>query len=123
MNHIFLCLQTSNSIGFGKETERSMTMSKSVIPDIPSSHESLIKWAYEHKYSPVTSYTKAPVANRFHLQLEHTGELKDGLLSYGRNKCLPRHTMLQKVLSQFWTTDVGDCAVFTAHCKVCWLYV
>lgn len=123
MNHIFLCLQTSNSIGFGKETERSMTMSKSVIPDIPSSHESLIKWAYEHKYSPVTSYTKAPVANRFHLQLEHTGELKDGLLSYERNKCLPRHTMLQKVLSQFWTTDVGDCAVFTAHCKVCWLYV
>uniref|UniRef100_A0A8C9FUC5 Transforming growth factor beta receptor 3 n=1 Tax=Pavo cristatus TaxID=9049 RepID=A0A8C9FUC5_PAVCR len=68
---------TSNSIGFGKETERSMTMSKSVIPDIPSSHESLIKWAYEHKYSPVTSYTKAPVANRFHLQLEHTEEMND----------------------------------------------
>ncbi|XP_021259763.1 transforming growth factor beta receptor type 3 [Numida meleagris] len=68
---------TSNSIGFGKETERSMTMSKSVIPDIPSSHESLIKWAYEHKYSPVTSYTKAPIANRFHLQLEHTDEMND----------------------------------------------
>uniref|UniRef100_U3J3N4 Transforming growth factor beta receptor 3 n=2 Tax=Anas platyrhynchos TaxID=8839 RepID=U3J3N4_ANAPP len=68
---------TSNSIGFGKETERSMIMSKSVIPDIPSSHESLIKWAYEHKYSPVTSYTKAPVANRFHLQLEDTEEMND----------------------------------------------
>ncbi|XP_013816829.2 transforming growth factor beta receptor type 3 isoform X2 [Apteryx mantelli] len=68
---------TSNSIGFGKETERSMTMSKSVIPDIPSSHESLIKWAYEHNYSPVTSYTKAPVANRFHLQLEDTEEMND----------------------------------------------
>ncbi|OXB81458.1 UNVERIFIED_CONTAM: hypothetical protein H355_004364 [Colinus virginianus] len=68
---------TSNSIGFGKETERSMIMSKSVIPDIPSSHESLIKWAYDHKYSPVTSYTKAPVANRFHLQLEHTEEMND----------------------------------------------
>ncbi|XP_009079790.1 PREDICTED: transforming growth factor beta receptor type 3 [Acanthisitta chloris] len=68
---------TSNSIGFGKETERSMTMSKSVIPDIPSSHESLIKWAYEHNYSPVTSYTKASVANRFHLQLEDTEEMND----------------------------------------------
>ncbi|XP_025893663.1 transforming growth factor beta receptor type 3 [Nothoprocta perdicaria] len=68
---------TSNSIGFGKETERSMTMSKSIIPDIPSSHESLIKWAYEHNYSPVTSYTKAPVANRFHLQLEDTEEMND----------------------------------------------
>lgn len=82
MSHVFLCLQTSNSIGFGKETERSMIMSKSVTPDIPSSHESLIKWAYEHKYSPVTSYTKAPVANRFHLQLEDTGKLKDGVLLY-----------------------------------------
>ncbi|KAM8805643.1 transforming growth factor beta receptor type 3 [Eudromia elegans] len=68
---------TSNSIGFGKETERSMTMSKSIIPDIPSSHESLIKWANEHNYSPVTSYTKAPVANRFHLQLEDTEEMND----------------------------------------------
>ncbi|XP_062469140.1 transforming growth factor beta receptor type 3 isoform X2 [Pezoporus occidentalis] len=67
---------TSNSIGFGKETERSMSMSKSVIPDLPSSHESLIKWAYEHNYSPVISYTKAPVANRFHLQLEDT-EMND----------------------------------------------
>lgn len=51
-----------------------MTMSKAVIPDLPSSHESLIKWAYEHHYSPVVSYTKAPVANRFHLQLEDTGK-------------------------------------------------
>ncbi|XP_065512136.1 transforming growth factor beta receptor type 3 [Caloenas nicobarica] len=68
---------TSNSVGFGKETERSMTMSKSVRPDIPSSYESLIKWAYEHNYSPITSYTKAPVANRFHLQLEDTEEMND----------------------------------------------
>ncbi|XP_074858334.1 transforming growth factor beta receptor type 3 isoform X2 [Carettochelys insculpta] len=59
-----------NSIGFGKEAERSMTMTKLVVPDIPSSHENLIKWAYDHGYSPVTSYTKAPVANRFHLQIE-----------------------------------------------------
>ncbi|XP_006275134.1 transforming growth factor beta receptor type 3 isoform X2 [Alligator mississippiensis] len=61
-----------NSIGFGKDSERSMTMSKLVIPDIPSSHESLIKWAHDRGYSPVISYTKAPVANRFHLRLEDT---------------------------------------------------
>ncbi|XP_067394591.1 transforming growth factor beta receptor type 3 isoform X3 [Emydura macquarii macquarii] len=59
-----------NSIGFGKETERSMTMTKLVILDIPSSHENLIKWAYDHGYNPVTSYTIAPVANRFHLRIE-----------------------------------------------------
>ncbi|EMP36609.1 Transforming growth factor beta receptor type 3 [Chelonia mydas] len=66
-----------NSIGFGKETERSMTMNKLVIPDIPSSHEDLIKWAYDHGYSPVTSYTIAPVANRFHLRIEDSEEMKD----------------------------------------------
>lgn len=102
MNKVFLCLQTSNSVGFGKETERSMTMSKSVRPDIPSSYESLIKWAYEHNYRPVTSYTKAPVANRFHLQLEDTGELEDGLLTYRNNlSCISGNVMIWKVLSQF----------------------
>ncbi|XP_044288202.1 transforming growth factor beta receptor type 3 isoform X2 [Varanus komodoensis] len=60
----------ANSVGFGKETERSMMMTKTIIPDIPSSHETLITWAYGHGYYPVISYTKAPVANRFHLRLE-----------------------------------------------------
>uniref|UniRef100_A0ACB8F4H4 Transforming growth factor beta receptor type 3 n=1 Tax=Sphaerodactylus townsendi TaxID=933632 RepID=A0ACB8F4H4_9SAUR len=67
----------ANSVGFGKESERSMTMSKTIISDIPSSHESLIMWAYDRNYSPVTSYTKAPVANRFHLRLEDTEEMND----------------------------------------------
>lgn len=75
-------MQAPNSIGFGKDSERSMTMSKLVIPDIPSSHESLIKWAHDRGYSPVISYTKAPVANRFHLRLEDTGKSKDGFLLY-----------------------------------------
>ncbi|XP_067394590.1 transforming growth factor beta receptor type 3 isoform X2 [Emydura macquarii macquarii] len=66
-----------NSIGFGKETERSMTMTKLVILDIPSSHENLIKWAYDHGYNPVTSYTIAPVANRFHLRIEDSEERND----------------------------------------------
>ncbi|XP_038600670.1 transforming growth factor beta receptor type 3 [Tachyglossus aculeatus] len=66
-----------NSIGFGKENERSMSMKKSVRVDIPSTQESLIKWAFDHGYSPVTSYTMAPVANRFHLRLENNEEMSD----------------------------------------------
>uniref|UniRef100_H0XF75 Transforming growth factor beta receptor type 3 n=1 Tax=Otolemur garnettii TaxID=30611 RepID=H0XF75_OTOGA len=60
-----------NSIGFGKESERSMTMTKSIRDDIPSTQGKLIRWALDNGYSPVTSYTMAPVANRFHLQLDN----------------------------------------------------
>ncbi|XP_032074262.1 transforming growth factor beta receptor type 3 isoform X1 [Thamnophis elegans] len=68
---------TSNGVGFGKETERSMTMSKTIVFDMPSSHENLIAWAYEHGHYPVTTYTKAPLANRFHLQLVDAEEMND----------------------------------------------
>ncbi|KAK2107032.1 Transforming growth factor beta receptor type 3 [Saguinus oedipus] len=63
-----------NSIGFGKESERSMTMTKSVRDDIPSTQGNLVKWALDNGYSPITSYTVAPVANRFHLRLENSAE-------------------------------------------------
>lgn len=66
-----------NSIGFGKESERSMTMTKLVRDDIPSTQENLMKWALDNGYSPVTSYTMAPVANRFHLRLENNEEMRD----------------------------------------------
>nr|XP_021493570.1 transforming growth factor beta receptor type 3 [Meriones unguiculatus]XP_021493571.1 transforming growth factor beta receptor type 3 [Meriones unguiculatus] len=66
-----------NSIGFGKESERSMAMTKSIRDDIPSSQESLVRWALDNGYSPVTSYTMAPVANRFHLRLESNEEMRD----------------------------------------------
>ncbi|XP_044770492.1 transforming growth factor beta receptor type 3 isoform X2 [Neomonachus schauinslandi] len=66
-----------NSIGFGKESERSMIMTKSIRDDIPSTQENLVKWALDNGYSPVTSYTMAPVANRFHLQLENNEEMRD----------------------------------------------
>lgn len=65
--------QAPNSVGFGKESERSMVMTKSIRDDIPSTQENLVKWALDNGYSPVTSYTMAPVANRFHLQLENNG--------------------------------------------------
>ncbi|XP_059782231.1 transforming growth factor beta receptor type 3 isoform X2 [Balaenoptera ricei] len=66
-----------NSIGFGKESERSMIMTKSIRDDIPSTQESLVKWALDNGCSPVTSYTVAPVANRFHLRLENNEEMRD----------------------------------------------
>ncbi|XP_059544809.1 transforming growth factor beta receptor type 3 isoform X2 [Myotis daubentonii] len=66
-----------NSIGFGKESERSMIMTKSVRDDIPSTQENLIRWALDNGYSPLTSYTVAPVANRFHLRLENNEEMRD----------------------------------------------
>ncbi|KAM6217987.1 transforming growth factor beta receptor type 3 [Rhynchocyon petersi] len=66
-----------NSIGFGKESEKSMTMTKSIRNDIPSTQENLVKWALDNGYSPVTSYTMAPVANRFHLRLENNEEMRD----------------------------------------------
>ncbi|KAM5256048.1 transforming growth factor beta receptor type 3 [Ctenodactylus gundi] len=66
-----------NSIGFGKESERSMTMTRSIRDDVPSTHENLLKWALDNGYSPVTSYTMAPVANRFHLRLENNEEMRD----------------------------------------------
>ncbi|XP_045403500.1 transforming growth factor beta receptor type 3 isoform X2 [Lemur catta] len=66
-----------NSIGFGKESERSMTMTKSIRDDVPSTQGNLMKWALDNGYSPVTSYTMAPVANRFHLRLENNEEMRD----------------------------------------------
>nr|XP_012646349.1 transforming growth factor beta receptor type 3 [Microcebus murinus] len=66
-----------NSIGFGKESERSMTMTKSIREDIPSTQGNLMKWALNNGYSPITSYTMAPVANRFHLRLENNEEMRD----------------------------------------------
>lgn len=66
-----------NSIGFGKESERSMIMTKSIRDDIPSTQENLVRWALDNGYSPLTSYTVAPVANRFHLRLENNEEMRD----------------------------------------------
>uniref|UniRef100_A0A8C3WX13 Transforming growth factor beta receptor type 3 n=1 Tax=Catagonus wagneri TaxID=51154 RepID=A0A8C3WX13_9CETA len=66
-----------NSIGFGKESERSMIMTKSIRDDIPSTQENLVRWALDNGYSPITSYTVAPVANRFHLRLENNEEMTD----------------------------------------------
>lgn len=51
-----------------------MVMTKSKRDDIPSTQESLVQWALDNGYSPVTSYTVAAVANRFHLRLGNNGK-------------------------------------------------
>ncbi|XP_013206368.1 transforming growth factor beta receptor type 3 [Microtus ochrogaster] len=64
----------TNSVGFGKDSERSMTVTKSIKNDTLSTQENLVQWALDNGYSPVTSYTMVPVANRFHLRLENNNE-------------------------------------------------
>ncbi|XP_045147979.1 transforming growth factor beta receptor type 3 [Echinops telfairi] len=66
---------SSNSIAFGKESERSMAMTKSIREDLPSSPEDLVKWALDNGHGPVTSYTMARVANKFHLRLKNNEEM------------------------------------------------
>ncbi|XP_069560084.1 transforming growth factor beta receptor type 3 [Brachyistius frenatus] len=44
-----------------------MSVSKSPKQHLPSGSQALIKWAQEHGYSPVTSYTSTPVANHFNV--------------------------------------------------------
>lgn len=51
-----------------------MTVTKLKRDDIPSTQENLMQWALDNGYSPVTSYTMAPAANRFHLRLENNGK-------------------------------------------------
>ncbi|XP_071983850.1 transforming growth factor beta receptor type 3 isoform X1 [Engystomops pustulosus] len=60
---------TPNSVTFNKDPEKMLFTSKQVIQNIPSSRERLIKWASDGNY-PVTSYTYAPVANKFHIKLD-----------------------------------------------------
>uniref|UniRef100_A0A3Q1F5J2 Transforming growth factor, beta receptor III n=1 Tax=Acanthochromis polyacanthus TaxID=80966 RepID=A0A3Q1F5J2_9TELE len=65
-----------------------MTVSKSPKQHLPSGPQALIKWAQEHNYSPVTSYTSTPVANHFNIRLREPDPLESKLppeLSIFRN--------------------------------------
>ncbi|XP_048457941.1 transforming growth factor beta receptor type 3 isoform X1 [Rhincodon typus] len=61
-----------DSINFNREA--SMTVVKKTSSDLTSTQIDLLRWAQEHGYSPVTSYTKASVANRVHLRLQEASE-------------------------------------------------
>uniref|UniRef100_A0A667WXV7 Transforming growth factor, beta receptor III n=1 Tax=Myripristis murdjan TaxID=586833 RepID=A0A667WXV7_9TELE len=68
-------LETSDTVGFSTNTERLMRVSKTPKQQLPSGSQALIKWAEEHGFSPVTSYTSTPVANHFSLRLREPGKL------------------------------------------------
>lgn len=60
---------SSGSVGSG-----SVLVTKTPRQNLPSGSQDLIKWAEEHSYGPVTSYTNTPVANHFHVRLREPGE-------------------------------------------------
>ncbi|TMS19936.1 transforming growth factor beta receptor type 3 isoform X1 [Larimichthys crocea] len=59
----------SDTVSISSLTERLVKVSKSPKQHLPSGPQALIKWAGEHGYSPVTSYTSTPVANHFNIRL------------------------------------------------------
>lgn len=67
---------TPNSVSFDKDTDKSLSTSKVVIPNIPSTQESLIKWASNENH-PANYYTHASVANRFNIKLDDIVEMND----------------------------------------------
>lgn len=68
--------QTPDTISLSPNTERLMEVSKTPKHHLPSGSQALIKWAEEHSYGPVTSYTHTPVANTFNLRLREPGKTR-----------------------------------------------
>ncbi|XP_067846016.1 transforming growth factor beta receptor type 3 isoform X2 [Heptranchias perlo] len=63
-----------DNINFSRDTEAFMIVTKKTSSDLTSAQLDLIRWAQERGHSPITSYTKASVANRVHLRLQETAE-------------------------------------------------
>ncbi|KAM8874231.1 transforming growth factor beta receptor type 3 isoform 1-T2 [Spinachia spinachia] len=64
-----LDIVASDTVSVSLNTERLMQVSKSPKQLLPSGPQALIKWAGDHGYGPVTSYTNTPVANHFNIRL------------------------------------------------------
>ncbi|XP_061681004.1 transforming growth factor beta receptor type 3 isoform X2 [Syngnathoides biaculeatus] len=64
-----LTVVASDSISVSSTTERLMQVSKSPKRPLPSGPQALIRWAEEHRYGPVTTYTNTAVANHFNVWL------------------------------------------------------
>ncbi|CAK6956293.1 LOW QUALITY PROTEIN: transforming growth factor beta receptor type 3 [Scomber scombrus] len=64
-----LDILASDTVSVSSNTEKLMLVSKNPKQHLPSGSQALIKWAEEHDYSPVTSYTSTPVANHFNIRL------------------------------------------------------
>ncbi|KAL6108483.1 tgfbr3 [Pungitius sinensis] len=59
----------SDTVSVSPNTERLMQVSKFPKELLPSGPQTLIKWAGDRGYSPVTSYTSTPLANHFNIRL------------------------------------------------------
>ncbi|XP_076583150.1 transforming growth factor beta receptor type 3 [Chaetodon auriga] len=59
----------SDTVSVSSNIDRLVQVSTSPKEHLPSGSQALIKWAGEHGFSPVTSYTSTPVANHFNIRL------------------------------------------------------
>ncbi|KAK5869314.1 hypothetical protein PBY51_024042 [Eleginops maclovinus] len=59
----------SDTVSVSLSAQKLMQVSKSPKENLPLGSQPLIKWAGEHGYGPVTSYTSTPVANHFIIRL------------------------------------------------------
>ncbi|XP_028300716.1 transforming growth factor beta receptor type 3, partial [Gouania willdenowi] len=66
-----------------------MMLNKSPKQPLPSGSQALIKWAEDHNYSPVTSYTSTAVANHFKLRLRPPDVVELPELSILRDSSAP----------------------------------
>nr|XP_046247010.1 transforming growth factor beta receptor type 3 [Scatophagus argus] len=66
----------SDTISVSSSREGLVQVSKSPRQHLPSGSQALIKWAAEHGYSPVTSYTSTPVANHFNIRVREPDHLE-----------------------------------------------
>lgn len=73
---LFSFAQASDTVSVSSNLEGLVQVSRSPRQHLPSGPQALIKWAGEHGYSPVTSYTSTPVANHFNIRLREPGKLK-----------------------------------------------
>ncbi|KAL3046848.1 hypothetical protein OYC64_021133 [Pagothenia borchgrevinki] len=64
-----LVVVASDTVSVSFNTQKLMQVSKSPKENLPLGSQALIKWAGDHGYGPVTSYTSTPVANHFTIRL------------------------------------------------------
>nr|XP_023672390.1 transforming growth factor beta receptor type 3 [Paramormyrops kingsleyae]XP_023672391.1 transforming growth factor beta receptor type 3 [Paramormyrops kingsleyae]XP_023672392.1 transforming growth factor beta receptor type 3 [Paramormyrops kingsleyae] len=72
-----LDIVTSDSVNLDPAVDKSTA--KIHKHHLPSDPQALIRWAEDHRYSPVTSFTSTPVANHFNLHLKEP-DIPDDIL-------------------------------------------
>lgn len=78
-----------------------MQVSKAVKQKLPAGAQSLILWAEENNYGPVTSYTSTTVANIFYLRVREAGICID-YMDILRVQCMYRRVQKSKTTLKIW---------------------